>query len=294
MAGGDGEHDLEPGLSRLGGPPASDRCAVTGPSLPDAVELSKRVGQHQLLRDRQLGGEPPDPEPRPPLRPLPRLSSRAVARGRPLLPGTPSRSRKSARSWRSTTSCPAVGAIYDLLGRRQDGAEGQLGALRLQPGRQPGGLGQPEHGRAVPAVELGGRETTIWSSSPASRQRWHSSSAASPTPSSTTTSRTPTRTSSRPVVEREVIKQRRASRSAMSGRRTRMATSRSTRRGRSTPTTCPCRCPILGLPERSSARSISTTSRAGAATSRRTSTATRAPTRRSSSPWPSGIPTGGR
>ena len=45
---------------------------------------------------------------------------------------------------------PRIGASYDLLGDGKHGAERQLGTLLLQPGRQPGRLGQPQHGQPVP------------------------------------------------------------------------------------------------------------------------------------------------
>ena len=188
---------------------------------------------------------------------------------------------------------PRVGRHVRPVRRRQDGAQGQLRALRLQPGHEPGRRGQPQHRRPVqrgtvedaqqrpglPARRADNAGTAVGGV----RQRLH-------------------RRGPRERLRAGVLDLRRA---------------------RGYARTWPSSAGYVWKKDSNGYQQVNVlrpfdaynvpvqvarpwgtrnvhqalnlmTPRAGAATSRRTSTATRAPTRRSSSRWPSGIPTGGR
>ena len=117
-------------------------------------QLAERAGADQLLRHRHLDDQPAHAERRRAVRPLPRVAAGA-GRSRSRA-STPSPFRFPSRSRSRGVQPPRAAPGRDLRphGRRQDGAEGQLGPLLLQHRRQPGGRDQPEHQRPVRGLEL--------------------------------------------------------------------------------------------------------------------------------------------
>ena len=131
-----------------------------------------------VVRHRHLDGRSADAQRRRPVRSLPRAPAGTVDPGVALQPGR----ANLCRDHFGEDLQPHRAAVRRHLRsqrRRQDGAEGQLGTLLLQPRRQPRRLGQSQLERSVRRTTTGPISTTTASSSKASRA-WKSGVRAAP------------------------------------------------------------------------------------------------------------------
>ncbi len=196
----EGHDAVEPGLRRQRHPlrsrrphrPALGHHGRLGAPLQQRG-VDQRPGHDEPLRHRHLDGQPPDDEHRGTVRSLPRVAARAVVHGRPVRAGG-DRARRAVEHRHLQPHRAAHRRQLRPVGRRQDGGQGQLRPLLLQPRRQPGRRGEREHRQPVQRPSVERPERRPRSSRTASRARSRHASAASPTRSSIRIWRTPTPT----------------------------------------------------------------------------------------------------
>ncbi len=131
VPGRERQHPLEPAVHRQRRALPQQRRAEQRAPGDQRHELAERAGPDQLLRHRLVANQPPDPERRRPVRPLPCVAAGAGDPGRAVQPG----SRPAAgEQRRRRVQQPGAALRRDLRPHRrwQDRAEGQLGPLLLQ------------------------------------------------------------------------------------------------------------------------------------------------------------------